>query len=293
MAVLAERLAGEPTQRVRDTLRFGSKGSLAVQVHGAKRGVWHDHEAGVGGDPLGLIAHLLRIPMRDAYRWALEWLGETGGRGTTYVEDRAKHPESAAPSSTLDLARRIWREAIAPAGTPVETYLASRGLQLEPGPLRFHPACPRGSELLPCMVALMTHAVTGEPCGAHRTFLAVDGLGKAAGQSKMMAGSAGVIRLTRDEDVGGGLGIAEGIETALSVAQGFGWRPVWAATSAGAITKFPVLGGIEALTIFADPDGPGTQAAATCAERWNAEGREARIIAPPAGDWNDLHRSAG
>lgn len=106
----------------------------------------------------------------------------------------------------------------------------------------------------------------------------------------MMAGHAGVIRLSPDVEVTGGLGLAEGIETALSVVQGFGWRPVWAAASAGAIARFPVLPSIEALTIFADPDGAGLRAAEECAGRWRAAGREARTVAPPAGDWNDVHR---
>ena len=39
---------------------------------------------------------------------------------------------------------------------------------------------------------------------------------KADGQAKMMLGTAGVIRLVPDEEVTTGLGLAEGIETALS-----------------------------------------------------------------------------
>jgi phage/plasmid primase-like uncharacterized protein len=89
------------------------------------------------------------------------------------------------------------------------------------------------------------------------------------------------------------LGIAEGAETTLSVAQGFGWSPVWAATSAGAIARFPVLPDVTELVIFADPDGPGLAAARKCARRWQAAGRHARLCIPPAGigDFNDLHRA--
>ena len=188
----------------------------------------------------------------------------------------------------------MWREARPAQDSLVEGYLASRGLQLPDGaPLRFHPACPRGSERWPAMLALMTDPLTGRPCGVHRTFLARDGSGKAPGSlpAKMMLGSAGIIRLTPDEEVTSGLGIAEGIETALSVLQGFGWRPVWAATSAGAIRTFPMLPGIEALTVFADADGAGTDAATACCARWREAGIEARIVLPPEGaDFNDLIR---
>jgi phage/plasmid primase-like uncharacterized protein len=45
---------------------------------------------------------------------------------------------------------------------------------------------------------------------------------------------------------------------------------------------FPVLGGIECLTIFADNDksGTGLAAAEECAERWHRAGREALIHIP-------------
>ena len=51
-------------------------------------------------------------------------------------------------------------------------------------------------------------------------------------------------------------GIAEGIETALAVIGNFGFRPVWATLSASAMAAFPVLSGVECLTIFADNDHP-------------------------------------
>jgi hypothetical protein len=79
-----------------------------------------------------------------------------------------------------------------------------------------------------------------------------------------MLGGAGVIRLVPEEDVATGLGLAEGIETALAVMQRAGWSPVWAANSAGAMDRFPVLPGIESLTIFADADGAGIKAARGC-----------------------------
>jgi putative DNA primase/helicase len=101
----------------------------------------------------------------------------------------------------------------------------------------------------------------------------------------MMLGPAGVIRLA--EVTGEGLGLAEGIETALSVMQAIGWRPAWAAGSRGGIETFPVLPAC-ALTVFADGDTPGLKAARLCAARWTAAGREALIYIPlPGEDWNN------
>ena len=293
MGDLAITLAGTPTSRGRTEWRFRSRGSLAAEVAGPKRGSWFDHEAGEGGDALGLVMHLRRDTFPAALEWALTWLGEAPRIPVISNPTSPLAPRKTAKPATLDMARQLWREAMPAAGTLAAVYLGTRGLEIENGaPIRFHPRCPRGPERWPAMLALMTDPVTGEPCGVHRTFLARDGIGKAPGPmpTKMMCGAAGVICLSPDDEVMGGLGIAEGIETALSVMQGFGWRPIWAAASAGAIRTFPVLSGIEALTIFADPDGVGLKAARSCARRWAEAGREARICAPRRGDFNDLAR---
>ena len=62
-------------------------------------------------------------------------------------------------------------------------------------------------------MALMTDAVTGEPCGIHRTFLNPDGTKR----ERKMLGQQGVVRVSPDEDVTLGLGLTEGIEDALSI----------------------------------------------------------------------------
>lgn len=203
-------------------------------------------------------------------------------------------PLPAAPEAdklrNQDIARRIWTEALDPIGTAVEVYLKHRGVGLPDAPvIRFHPHCPRTGGALPAMVALMVDPITGEPCGAHRTYLQPDGRGKAAvTPAKMMLGSAGVVRLAAP--ISEGLGLAEGVETALSVMVMIRWGPVWAAGSSGGIARFPVLQG-HALTIFADGDAPGMAAARSCAARWTEAGREALIWTAPAGeDWNDAAR---
>jgi len=292
MAQLTQALTGDaPTQRAGDTWRWRGKGSLAVEVSGPKRGLFHDHESGTGGDALSLVAHLRREPLRDAIRWAQAWLGDAPA---PTPPPRAQQPSAPAPAATREASRRIWREAIPASGTLVETYLARRGLVLEPGaPIRFHPLCPRGTERHPAMVALMSDPATGEACGVHRTYLTPDGSDRLRdAKGKAMIGNAGVVRLTPDEDVTLRLGIAEGIETSLAVMQRFQWRPIWAATSAGAIARFPLLPGIESFTVFADADGPGMDAAHSCMARWAGAGREAQIYAPPRGDFNDREAAA-
>ena len=161
-------------------------------------------------------------------------------------------------------------------------------------PVRFHPRAWRNRAFGPpgpAMVALMTDPRSGRPRGVHITYLRADGSGKAKGERpRIVLGRAGVVRLVPDVQVTLGLGLAEGIETGLAVMQAFRWRPVWAAGSAGRIADFPMLPGIEALTVFADTDdrGAGMDAAQACARRWAAAGRDARIIAARADtDFND------
>jgi hypothetical protein len=131
------------------------------------------------------------------------------------------------------------------------------------------------------MLARITDAVTGEPISLHFTRLATDGRSKAGtDRDKMLlAGhrkAGGVIRLWPDDAVTNGLGVAEGIETALAAAHAL--TPVWACVDAGNLAAFPVLPGIDALTVYADHDDAGLRAANNCAQRWADAGREAFIV---------------
>ena len=75
-------------------------------------------------------------------------------------------------------------------------------------------------------------------------------------------GSA-VIKLSADENVTHGLHLAEGLETALAAMQRHAWQPMWCTGSADALKGFPLLGGIECLTLASDHESPGLAAAAS------------------------------
>jgi putative DNA primase/helicase len=276
---------------INETLPLKRKGRLLVSrcpFHGEKTPsfmVYHDHFHCFGCGERGDVVDWLMATRRMTFKEAVRHLS---GPVQTRATPIAPLPPTG-PDTTV-CALRIWAEATDPRGTPVERYLKSRLVSLPEAPvIRFHPRCPRTGGPLPAMVALMANPETGQPCGIHRTFLAPDGAGKAQVESpKMMLGKAGVIRLA--EPTGEGLGLAEGIETALTAMQVIGWGPVWAAASSGGMWGFPVLPG-HALTIFADSDPPGLKAARECAARWAAAGQEALIHIPPAGeDWNDAMR---
>jgi CHC2-type zinc finger protein/Toprim domain-containing protein len=281
-----------------ETLSLKRDGRFYVALcpfHGEKTPSFHvypDHfhcfGCGAHGDVIDWLIRARRMTFAEA---VLHLAGGTHRRHRA-VSSLPLPMDAAENTGHVELARRIWCDAVDPRGTATETYLHRRGVRLPDAPvIRFHPRCPRKDGPLPAMVALMTDPVTGEPRGVHRTFLLSDGSGKArVAKPKMMLGRSGVVRLVDLDEISIGLGLTEGIETALTVMQRIGWGPVWAATSAGAIASFPALR-VTTLNIFADHDPAGLTAARDCAARWNGAGAEVLIHTPPPGeDWADAAR---
>ena len=208
--------------------------------------------------------------------------------------ERPATPVSAPMSDNSASAVRIWREVTHPdpRGTLAEQYLNQhRGLAL-PDDLcgrvvRFHARCPWEKERRPCMVTAFRSIVDDTLVAIQRTLLAEDG--KKLGRMTLGPCGGAAIKLTADEDVGQGLHVGEGFETTLT-AYTLDFRPVWALGSASAIGDFPVLAGIEALTILGETDKKGSNANAVtdCGARWTAAGREVLLVTPPTGDLNDL-----
>jgi hypothetical protein len=199
------------------------------------------------------------------------------------------------------------REAVPLAGTDGERYLREiRDIDTEEirdvlervDAVAWHPAVflrqeghSLDSRRLGCIIGIMTDPITAKATGAiSRTYIGPD-LTKVA-KAKCLGSPQGIIRLSLDEEVHGGLFLAEGIETGLAIMQ-LGIRPVWATGSTSIMAKFPVLAGIECLTVFADHDlnGAGEKAARAAANTWRAFGREAKVFLPnELGDINDLTR---
>ena len=204
----------------------------------------------------------------------------------TSVERKPDHDD--ARSSEVALA--IWQSAQPAQGTPLETYLASRGIDLPPPDvLRFHAGLkhPSGG-IWPMMVALVTNGADGMPVAIHRTYLARDGGGKAPIDSqKMMLGPCrgGAVRLAEPGDV---LMIGEGVETCLAAMQASG-HPAWAALSTSGMRSLDLPTNVRDVIVLADGDEAGEAAARDSAWRWKREGRRVRIARPPQGmDFNDM-----
>ena len=131
----------------------------------------------------------------------------------------------------------------------------------------------------PAMVALLRDVRTNEPCGVHRTWL--DHHGRKVARRMLGRAKGAAVKLDPNDAVIRALTIGEGIETSLAARQ-LDCGPVWAVGSAIAIQAFPLLAGIDALSILAEHDESGANARAVevAAERWLAGGREVFILAP-------------
>jgi hypothetical protein len=294
------------------------------------KGVWNCRGCGLGGgDAISLTMHLEGCGFLEAvealtgeprplpharHRWPyLRPEQPTGrpspGEGTPGVS-RAAWARHSQDDEARDRrsARRIVNGLVAVRGTPGERYLAEvRKIHIESitdvlartDAIGWHPAVyfnEEGQELhghkLGCIVGIMTDPITARPTGAiSRTYIGPDGL--KITKAKTLGRPQGILRLSAGEDVGDGLHLAEGLETSLT-AMALGFRPLWATGSTALMRCFPVLPGIEALTILADRDasGAGEEAAQAAARRWRSAGREVRIrrLRKGLGDINDAVR---
>lgn len=191
---------------------------------------------------------------------------------------------------------RCWREAAPIAGTAAETYLRGRGIICDlPATLRFHPECWHGPTATrhPALVGLVEGAGMA---AVHRTYLRADGSGKAdvePAKAMLRAVAGGAVRRAQGP---GPLVVAEGIETALSLASGLLGRPptIWAALSTSGLRGLRLPPQPGRLTIATDGDTAGREAANALAERAHALRWQVSLLPAPDGrDWNDILQMKG
>jgi hypothetical protein len=230
-------------------------------------------------------------------------------RQTTPAERTHSAEEAGKAAFVRKKIEAIVRELVPVLGSPGERHLREER-RIDTGQIAdllgsihaigWHPAVyfhepghPLHGQRLGCIVGVMTDPITARLTGAvSRTYVHE---GRKVCKAKTLGEGGGVVRLSRDEDVHEGLLLGEGIETCLAAAT-LSLRPIWSTGSGTTMGKFPVLAGIECLTLFADHDanGAGERAARVTEARWLAAGRKARVILPDrTGDINDALRESG
>jgi hypothetical protein len=240
-----------------------------------------------------------QLQPRDKFT-ALHHSSEARGQIERAAEQRCI-VRQAEESINAQRVRRIFAVADPwPAETLAGRYYAEhRGLALEllaevgGHSIRFDALGPWEGDRVPMVLDAFRDFETNAIVGLRRTRL--DPVTAQKVGRKMLGRAArAAIKLSRDSEVGAGLCVAEGTETAIA-GMALGFRPMWALGSAGAIRVLPPLRGIEALTICAELDDEGANAAAIeeCGNRWCDAGREVFIAAPKiGGDLNEAIQEA-
>ncbi len=195
------------------------------------------------------------------------------------VEIGADNPTESDRSGCLAL--DIWEQTTPIAGTVVERYLESRGIQdltlgIDGEVLRFHPSCPYRGARRPCMVALLRSVLDDEPRAIQRTALTPAG-GKI-GRKTLGPKSGAAVKLSAETEVSERLVIGEGVETTLS-AMMLGYFPAWAVGDAGELENwyFPQAWGAVATSECSAAPSPDRRLRALLARAYDYGNRSNEI----------------
>lgn len=268
----------------RDRFRFDNKG----------RGSFICNRCGAG-DGFRLLMHVHQIAFGEARKRVMEVarLVESSSAHNIHSPKAAEPPEVAEPTRrVLNLLRE---SCLIEDCEPARAYLASRSLWPLPTGhlLRAHPSVEYWQDRqrvgrFPALVTAIRD-VNGELVTAHVTYLTDDGKKLSEYEPrKLLSGLVGhdgcvapIMELPDNV-----LGLAEGIETALSAAKLTG-IPTWAAVNAVLLSKFEPPHTVDRLVIFADRDVVGLEAASSLMERLQERVR-LEIRLPKGKDFNDV-----
>jgi putative DNA primase/helicase len=239
-------------------------------------------------------------------KWSSGWRkGSSSDISWTVNAEPVRHSAKLPHGSGLsDYWHRIVGAAnLVAADDLAGRYLTGRCCDLPRNDVLFHPSVwhPQERRSFPAMIGVITDIRTGARISLHFTFLDPDGNGKAPidtprlylkGHSKR-----GVVRLTPDDEITRGVIIGEGLETCLSYALEYNGN--WACLDAGNLEAFPVLPGLEGITVLIDNDAAGRRAFSAVRDRYRAAGFVhpldiigVEIVGESGADVNDLARTA-
>lgn len=273
----------------KDRFRFDNKRDRGTYICG---------QCGAG-DGFGLLERVHGWTFAEARNAVIEAAGLEGGSRSgspvcTFVPTHI--PDIRSPAMPPDRVMRLRRDRCAIENCEdAITYLASRGLWPLPQgcTLKAHATVEYWHEdrrvgRYPAIVADVVD-VAGELVTVHTTYLQggkkLEGYEPRKILSPMTGRDGCAVRLMPATDV---LGIAEGIETALS-ASALNGIPVWAALNTSLLARFEPPPGVTTLRVYGDRDEAGLSAALRLLERLQGRVRvEIRTPVAPAKDWNDV-----
>ena len=231
-----------------------------VQTHGKRRGDLRPSLC-VSDGRAGLVVHCFAGCRPGQIFRALNSFAP-GLEAAEKKENKPAIPYRKATRTTSELARKLWRSALPVAGTPVETYLRTRGFTSPPPPtIRFLPSYRYDRDRrFSCMIAAV-QAPSRVLVAVQLTFLDPSGRSKAGVPSpRRVIGPCGD-GLLRTAPAASHIGLAEGFESAWGASLLHDGMPVWATLGAErfSIVTLPPI--VSRVTVFADHDAPGLSGA--------------------------------
>ena len=254
------------------------------------RGTWICNQCGAG-DGFQFVEKLLSVDFVGAAKAVAPLINES--------------PVAAVREESVskEYLREIFTGSVrAHNSNLVGRYLASRGIKNIPKTLRFHRGLkePDSGETFPCMIAVLSMP-DGTAVTMHRTWIIepgekapVNNCKKLLPGLKKLNGSA--IRLMKVSGAGL-IGVAEGIETALSCHELYN-IPVWCAPNAILLESWvpPTDGSVKQVVVFGDNDSnyTGQKAAYMLGNKLVVQyGLNVDVEIPGStGDFNDVLRGA-
>jgi len=235
------------------------------------------------------------------------WKGVAGAESRGAARPIQRIDDPALVERKRERLRKIWHETVPlnhADARAVRTYLESRALSeilnAPPKVLRAHRGltywdASKDLGRYPAMIALF-HGAGGQPVTLHTTFLRHDGCAKANVPSpkkilavpKRGATKGGAIHL--HEPTAGILGIAEGVESALSL-HVLQRLPVWSSYCADNLERAQLPKNLRELHIGVDVDasGKGEQVAKALAKRVRKFIAKVYIVTPEVDGTGDLN----
>lgn len=262
-------------------------------------GKWSDMATEEHGDLLDVIREALGLAdFKDVAEEARRFLAlpHPEPEKTRTPTGRTSSPAPGSPEAS----RRLFAMAQPIRGTLAEIYLSGRAITSLSGTaaLRYHPRSyyrpdeHSPTEIRPAMVAAVTD-LAGHQTGAHRTWLAPDGSGKADVETPRRAMGDLLGHAVRFGTAGEVLAAGEGIETVLSPRQVLPRMPMLAALSAAHLAAILFPPSLRRLYVLRDRDPAGEGARDSLVARAASFGIEAMSLTPLNGDFNDDLRRHG
>lgn len=263
------------------------------------RGTWFCTHCGAG-DGVKLVMLRLGLDFKAACAEIAKHIGaaepQEKRKARTAEDKREMLKRVWAAAVPLDhkgpASRYLWRRCAQawPTSWKMEELRYAERCAYKDGPqTTFHPA-----------LLARVRAFDGKPVNIHRTYLNADGYKADLPEPKRtMEGTLPQGCAVRLYPAAAEMGVAEGIETALSAARMFR-MPVWSTLNATLLGKWSPPPECEHLTIFGDNDASytGQAVAFGLAKRLLVEASKAkrsltvkvRVPRQCAHDWNDVHQ---